>query len=95
MPTNQSFQGLSHYPKSIHGLTLDSDLMVAMNSLVITPVEWEALGPAKTEPPVNVIVGGRVVMGEGWGGEYPYRRGVVGVRLKLAWKPGRVVTIEM
>jgi len=25
-------------------------------------VEGEALGPAKTEPPVNVIVGGRVVM---------------------------------
>jgi len=27
MPTNQSFQGLSHYPKTIHGLTLDSDLI--------------------------------------------------------------------
>jgi len=31
-----------------------------MNSLVRAPVEGEALGPAKTEPPVNVIVGGRV-----------------------------------
>jgi len=40
-----------------------------MNSLVRAPVEGEALGPAKTEPPVNVIVGGRVVMGGGWGGE--------------------------
>jgi len=38
-----------------------------MNSLVRAPVEGEALGPAKTEPPVNmiVIVGGRVVMGGG------------------------------
>jgi len=27
MSTNQSFQGLSHYPKTIHGLTLDSDLI--------------------------------------------------------------------
>jgi len=27
MPTNQSFQGLSHYLKTIHGLTLDSDLI--------------------------------------------------------------------
>jgi len=36
-----------------------------MNSLVRAPVEGQALGPAKTEPPVNVIVGGRVIM---WGG---------------------------
>ena len=36
-----------------------------MNSLVRAPVEREALGPAKTEPPVNVIVGGRAAMGEG------------------------------
>jgi len=33
-----------------------------MNSLVRVPVEGEALGPAKTGPPVNVIVGGRAVM---------------------------------
>jgi len=46
-----------------------------MKSLVRAPVEGEALGPAKTEPPVNVIVGGMVVMGGGeWGGEHPYRR---------------------
>jgi len=38
-------------------------------------VEGEALGPAKTEPPVNVIAGGRAVMGGGWGGEHPHRRG--------------------
>jgi len=36
-----------------------------MNSLVRAPVEGEALGPAKTESSVNVIVEGRVVM---WGG---------------------------
>jgi len=40
-----------------------------MKSLVRAPVEGEALGPAKTEPPVNVIVGGRAVMEGGWGGE--------------------------
>jgi len=34
-------------------------------------VEREALGPAKTESLVNVIVGGRVVMGTGWRGETP------------------------
>jgi len=42
-----------------------------MHILVRAPVEGEALGPAKTEPPVNVIVGGRVAMGGGWGGEHP------------------------
>jgi len=42
-----------------------------MNILVRAPGEGEALGPAKTEPPVNVIVGGRVVMRGRWGGEYP------------------------
>jgi len=40
-----------------------------MNSLVRAPVVGEALGPPKTEPPVNVIVGGRVVVGREWGGE--------------------------
>jgi len=51
-----------------------------MYSLVRTPVEGEALGPAKSEPPVNVIVGGRAAMGEGWGGEHPYRRDGEGLR---------------
>jgi len=32
-------------------------------------VKGEALGSAKTEAPVNVIVGVRVLMGGGWGGE--------------------------
>jgi len=66
-----------------------------MTSLVRAPVEGEALGPAKTEPPVNMIVGGREVMGGGWGGEHPYRRGKGEVRGVLAWKPGKVITIEM
>jgi len=39
-----------------------------MNILVRAPVEGEALGPAKTESPVNVIVGGRALMGGGWEG---------------------------
>jgi len=36
-----------------------------MNSLVRAPVEGEALRPAKTESPVNMFVGERVVMGGG------------------------------
>jgi len=40
-----------------------------MNSLVRAPVAGEALGPAKTGHLVNVIVGGRVVLEGGWGGE--------------------------
>jgi len=40
-----------------------------MNSLVRAPLEGEALGPPKTEHLLNLIVGGRVVMGGGWGGE--------------------------
>jgi len=57
-----------------------------MNSLVRAPVEGEALGAAKTEPPVNVIVGGRAVMGEGWGGQHPYR---MGGRLGGCWPGNR------
>jgi len=38
-------------------------------------MEGEGLGPAKTEPPVNGIVGGRAVVGERWGGEHPCRSG--------------------
>jgi len=63
-----------------------------MNSLVRAPVEGEALGPAKTEPPVNGILVGRAVMGVGWGGEHPYRMGGAGVRVMLAWKPGKGIT---
>jgi len=51
-------------------------------------VEGEALGPAKTELPVNVIVGGRAVMVGGWEGAHPSKRGV-GVRGMLACKPAR------
>jgi len=37
---------------------------------------------------VNLIVRGRAVMGGGWGGEHPYRRGGGGVRGMLARWPG-------
>jgi len=66
--------------------------LVAMNILVRVPVEGEALGPAKT-PSERDCWGGRVVMGGGWGGEHPYRRGGGGARGMLAWKPGRRITI--
>jgi len=58
-------------------------------------VEGEALGPPKTDPPVNVIVGGRAVMGIGWGGEHLYKRGGRRVRGMLVWKLGKGITIEM
>jgi len=66
-----------------------------MNSLVRAPVEGEALGPAKTELPVNMIVGRRAVMRGGWGGEHPYRRVGGGVRGMLAQKEGKGTTFEM
>jgi len=40
-----------------------------MNILVRAPVEGDALGLAKTEHLVNMIVAGRVAMGGGWGRE--------------------------
>jgi len=58
-------------------------------------VEGEALGPAKTEPPVNMIVGGRVIMGEGWGGEHLSRRGGGGARGNVGLETGKGITIEM
>jgi len=58
-----------------------------MNSLVRAPVEGEALGPATTEHPGNVIVGGRAIMEGGWRGKHPYRRGVGGARGMLVQKP--------
>jgi len=66
-----------------------------MNCLVRASVEGEALGPAKTEPPVNVSVERRAVMGGVWGGEHLYRRGGRGVRGILARKLGRGVIIKM
>jgi len=54
-----------------------------MNSLVRAPVEGEALGSAKTGPPVNGILEWKVVMEGGWRGEHPYRRGGGGVRVML------------
>jgi len=64
-----------------------------MNSLVRAPVEGEALCPVKTEYLVNVIVGGRVVLGKGWGGK-PIYKGRGGVRGIWTQKPARGITIE-
>jgi len=44
---------------------------------------------------VNRIVGGRAVMGGGWGGEHTDRRGGGGVTGMLTWKPEKGVTVEM
>lgn len=40
-----------------------------MNSLVMTTVEGEALGPPEARPPVNGVLGERVVIWGGWEGE--------------------------
>jgi len=45
-----------------------------MNSLVRAPVEGKALGPTKTEPPVNVILVGEGGHGGRMGGE-PRKKG--------------------
>jgi len=49
----------------------------------------------ENESPVILIVVGRAVVGGGWGGEHPYRRGGEGIRGMLAWKPGKGIIIEM
>jgi len=63
-----------------------------MNILVRAPVVGEALAPAKTEPPVNVIVGGRAAMG-GEGEGYTHKKG--GIRGMFARKQGKGITLEM
>jgi len=53
MPINQSFQGLNHYPKTIHGLTHGSSCICSGGWPCWAPMEGEALGPDKAEhPPV-------------------------------------------
>jgi len=46
-----------------------------MNILVRAPVEEEPLGPAKTEPPVNVTVGGEGSNGGRMGRGTPIKKG--------------------
>jgi len=55
----------------------------------------EALGPAKTEPPVNEIVSWEGGNGGRMGRGSPYRRGGRGVRGMLARKLGRGIPIKM
>jgi len=101
MPSNQSFQGLSHYLKTIHGLTLDSDLIGSneypskSNSGRGSPGSCPRLSPQWTWLLEGRVNGGRGVRGGGWGGDHPYRRGGIGVRGMLAWKPGKGITFEM
>ena len=71
MPSNQSFQGLSHYLKTIHGLTLDSDLIGSNEYPSKSTSGRGSPWFSQTEPPVNGILEGRVEMGGGWGGEHP------------------------
>jgi len=69
MPSNQNFQGLSHYLKTIHGLTVSPAVYVTEDGLVGYQWEEQSLFLPMLEPPVwgNVRAG----MGHGWGGGTP------------------------
>jgi len=84
MPTNQSFQGLSYYPKTIHGLTLGSKC--------IGSNEWHIKGTSVRGSPWSCQDGtpsqcdfwGEGGNWGGWGEEYPYRSGGGGASGMLA-----------
>jgi len=44
VPTNPCFQGLKHYPKSIHELTQGSNFMCSKGRPFCAPMEGESLG---------------------------------------------------
>jgi len=52
MSTNQSSQGLKYYTKNLHGLTHGSSCICIRGWPYWPPMEGEALGPAKFEPPM-------------------------------------------
>jgi len=54
----------------------------------------EALGPAKTEPPVKGLVGGEGGNGRRMRRGTPIEKGRE-VRGMFAWKPRKLITIEM
>jgi len=66
VPTNQSSQGLNHYPKSPHGQTHGSSCTCSRGWPCWAPMGGEALGPAKAGPPLPPVQGN--VRGDGWGG---------------------------
>jgi len=49
--TPQSFQGLNHQPKGIHGLVHDSCSMCSRELPYLASVEGEALGPVEAQCP--------------------------------------------
>jgi len=51
LKTNQSFKGLNHYPKIIHGLNHGSSCICSRSCPCWVPMEGEALGPAKAGSP--------------------------------------------
>jgi len=52
IPTNQSSQGLNHYPKSTHGQTYGPSCICSNGWPYWAPMEIEALCPARLDPPV-------------------------------------------
>jgi len=62
IPTNQSSQGLNHYPKSTHEQTNSSSFMCSKRWPCWALNGGEACGPAKARPPSEVVsswMGGR------------------------------------
>jgi len=74
IPTNQSSQGLNHYPKTTHGMIYDSSCICSRGRSYWASMREEALDSAKTGPPppsVGECHGGRLEGGCGWGGGTP------------------------
>jgi len=75
MPSNQSFQGLSHYPKTIYGLTLDSNCIGSNEQPSKSTSGRGSPWSCQDWTPSEQDCWGRAVMEGGWGGEHPYKRG--------------------
>jgi len=55
IPTNQSSQGLNHYPEATHEQTHGSNYICSRGWPCWAPMGGEALGPAKAGPPSSVV----------------------------------------
>jgi len=77
MATNQSSQGLNHYPKSTHGQTHGSTCIYNRGWPCWAPMGGKSLGPAKaTTPSVGNVRVGRQEGPMAEERKHPYRRGV-------------------
>jgi len=88
MPTNQNFQGLNHYPKTIYGLTQGSSCICSRG--------WPCWALPRVNPPVQGNVGGGAVRGvDGEGNTLIDKVEGEGLRGLMDRKPGKEITFEM